>query len=71
MPSLFQKDYGYGLDLKRSAFSFAAMLFCAMLAELLGGIVSNYLLRRHRQVVPAATKIRTDAEVSLINLECR
>ena len=44
MPSLLQKNYG--LDLKKSSFSYAAMLFCAMIAELLGGGVTDYLLRR-------------------------
>jgi MFS family permease len=44
MPSLIQKNYG--LDLKKSSFSYAAMLFCAMLAELLGGVLTDYLLRR-------------------------
>jgi MFS family permease len=44
MPSLLQKNYG--LDLKKSSFSYAAMLFCAMIAELLGGVVTDYLLRR-------------------------
>jgi nitrate/nitrite transporter NarK len=48
MPSLFQKNYG--VDLKKSAFSYAAMLFCAMLAELLGGIVTDYLLRCTRNL---------------------
>src|SRR6516162_8503560 len=33
MPSLLQKNYG--LDLKKSSFLYAAMLFCAMIAELL------------------------------------
>lgn len=44
MPSLFQKNYD--LDLKKSSFSYAAMLFCAMIAELLGGVATDYLLRR-------------------------
>jgi nitrate/nitrite transporter NarK len=44
MPSLFQKNYG--LDLKKSSFFYAAMLFGAMIAELLGGVVTDYLLRR-------------------------
>ena len=44
MPSLFQKNYG--LDLKKSSLFYAAMLFCAMFAELLGGVVTDYLLRR-------------------------
>jgi MFS family permease len=44
MPSLLQKNYGF--DLKRSSFLYAAMLFCAMIAELLGGVVTDYLLRR-------------------------
>jgi len=44
MPSLFQKNYG--LDLKKSSLFYAVMLFCAMIAELLGGVVTDYLLRR-------------------------
>jgi MFS family permease len=48
MPSLFQKNYG--LDLKKSSLFYAAMLLCAMLAELLGGVVTDYLLRRTRSL---------------------
>jgi nitrate/nitrite transporter NarK len=48
MPSLLQKNYG--LDLKKSSFFYAAMLFCAMIAELLGGVVTDYLLRRARSL---------------------
>jgi MFS family permease len=48
MPSLFQKNYG--LDLKKSSLFYAAMLLCAMLAELLGGVVTDYLLRRTRNL---------------------
>ncbi len=44
MPSLFQKNYG--LDLKKSSLFYAAMLLCAMFAELLGGVTTDYLLRR-------------------------
>jgi MFS family permease len=44
MPSLLQKNYG--LDLKKSSFLYAAMLFSAMIAEFLGGVVTDYLLRR-------------------------
>ena len=44
MPSLMQKNYG--LDLKKSSFLYAAMLFSAMIAEFLGGVVTDYLLRR-------------------------
>ena len=44
MPSLFQKNYD--LDLKKSSAFYAVMLFCAMIAELLGGVVTDYLLRR-------------------------
>jgi MFS family permease len=44
MPSLFSKNYG--LDLKKSAFFFAVTLICAMCAELLGGVTTDYLLRR-------------------------
>jgi nitrate/nitrite transporter NarK len=48
MPSLLQKNYG--LDLKKSSFFYAAMLFCAMITELLGGVVTDYLLRRTRSL---------------------
>jgi MFS family permease len=44
MPSLFQKNYG--LDLKKSSLFYAAMLFSAMIAEFLGGVVTDFLLRR-------------------------
>jgi nitrate/nitrite transporter NarK len=48
MPSLLQKNYG--LDLKKSSFLYAAMLFSATIAELLGGVVTDYLLRRTRNL---------------------
>ncbi|HUC12336.1 MAG TPA: MFS transporter [Stellaceae bacterium] len=44
MPSLFSKNYG--LDLKKSSLFYAATLLCAMFAELFGGVVTDYLLRR-------------------------
>ena len=44
MPSLFSKNYG--LDLKKSSLFFAGTLFYAMIAELLGGVVTDYLLHR-------------------------
>lgn len=44
MPSLFQKNYG--LDLKKSSLFYAAMLFSAMIAEFLGGVATDRLLRR-------------------------
>lgn len=44
MPSLFAKNYG--LDLKNSSLFFALTLVCAMFAELLGGMTTDYLLRR-------------------------
>jgi MFS family permease len=44
MPSLFSKNYG--MDLKKSALFYAATLLCAMLAEFLGGVSTDYLLRR-------------------------
>jgi nitrate/nitrite transporter NarK len=44
MPSLMQKNYG--LDLKKSSFLYAAMLFSAMIAEFIGGVVTDYLRRR-------------------------
>ena len=44
MPSLLQKNYG--VDLKKSAFLYMAMLFSGFLAELLGGDDHRLLLRR-------------------------
>ena len=44
MPSLFSKNYG--LDLKNSSLFYALTLVCAMFAELLGGLTTDYLLRR-------------------------
>jgi MFS family permease len=55
MPSLFQKIYG--LDLKKSAFFYAMMLICAMVAELLGGVVTDYLLRRTRSLQIARSRL--------------
>jgi sugar phosphate permease len=44
MPSLFSKNYG--VDMKKSAVFYALTFFCAMIAEFVGGILSDYLLRR-------------------------
>jgi sugar phosphate permease len=44
MPSLFSKNYG--IDMKKSSMFFAATFLCAMCAEFVGGIISDYLLRR-------------------------
>jgi nitrate/nitrite transporter NarK len=44
MPSLFSRNYG--LDLKKSSLFYAATLLCSMFAELVGGVVADYLLRR-------------------------
>jgi MFS family permease len=44
MPSLFAKNYG--MDLKKSAGFYAVTLVCAMVAEFLGGLSTDYLLRR-------------------------
>jgi nitrate/nitrite transporter NarK len=44
MPSLFAKNYG--MDLKNSALFYMVTLLCAMLAEFLGGVSTDYLLRR-------------------------
>jgi sugar phosphate permease len=44
MPSLFSKNYG--VDMKKSSMFFAATFLCAMFAEFVGGILSDYLLRR-------------------------
>jgi MFS family permease len=55
MPSLFQKNYG--LDLKKSSLFYAAMLLCAMFAELLGGVATDYLLRRTRNLKIARSRL--------------
>ena len=44
MPSLFSKNYG--IDMKKSAMFYAATFLCAMFAEFVGGVFSDYLLRR-------------------------
>jgi MFS family permease len=44
MPSLFSKNYG--VDMKKSAMFYAATFLCAMVAELVGGATSDYLLVR-------------------------
>ena len=44
MPSLFSKNYG--MDLKNSSLFYAVSLLCAMLAECLGGVTTDYLFRR-------------------------
>jgi MFS family permease len=44
MPSLLQKNYG--LDLRKASFFYAGMLFSGMISELLGGVATDYLLRR-------------------------
>jgi len=48
MPSLLQKNYG--LEFKKSSFLYAAVLFCGMISELLGGVLTDYLLRRTRSL---------------------
>jgi MFS family permease len=55
MPSLLQKNYG--VDLKKSAFLYMAMLFCGFLAELLGGVLTDYLLRRTGSVQIARSRL--------------
>ena len=55
MPSLLQKNYG--LDLKKSSFLFMAMLLCAMFAELLGGVATDYLLRRTSNLQIARSRL--------------
>jgi nitrate/nitrite transporter NarK len=44
MPSLFSKNYG--VDMKKSAMFYAATFLCATVAEFLGGVLSDHLLRR-------------------------
>jgi nitrate/nitrite transporter NarK len=44
MPSLLSKNYG--LELKKLSLFYAGTLLCAMVAELLGGVVTDHLLRR-------------------------
>ena len=55
MPSLLQKNYG--IDLKKSAFLYMAMLFSGFLAELLGGVTTDYLLRRTRNLQIARSRL--------------
>jgi MFS family permease len=55
MPSLLQKNYGF--DLKNSSFLYMGMLFCGMIAQLLGGVLSDYLLRRTGSVVIARSRM--------------
>ena len=55
MPSLLQKNYG--VDLKKSSFLYAAMLLCAMIAEFLGGVVTDSLLRRTRNLQIARSRM--------------
>ena len=55
MPSLLQKNYGF--DLKKSSFLYAAMLFCAMIAEFVGGVVTDYLLRRTQNLQIARSRM--------------
>jgi len=44
MPSLFARNYG--MDLKKSSLFYMVTLLCAMLAEFLGGLSTDYVLRR-------------------------
>jgi MFS family permease len=55
MPSLFAKNYG--LDLKKSALFYAVTLLCAMCAELLGGVTTDYLLRRTGRLAIARSAV--------------
>ena len=55
MPSLLQKNYG--LELKKSSFLFMAMLLCAMFAEFLGGVATDYLLRRTSNLQIARSRL--------------
>jgi MFS family permease len=55
MPSLLQKNYGF--DLKKSALLYMAMLSCGFLAQLLGGVLSDYLLRRTGSLVIARSRL--------------
>jgi nitrate/nitrite transporter NarK len=48
MPSLLQKNYG--VDLKKSALLYMGMLFAGFFAELVGGMTTDYLLRRTRNL---------------------
>ena len=44
MPSLLQKNYG--VEIKKSALLYMALLFSGFLAELIGGMTTDFLLRR-------------------------
>jgi hypothetical protein len=43
MPSLLKNNYG--LDLKKSSLLYAAVILAGFIAELLGGVSTDYLLR--------------------------
>jgi MFS family permease len=55
MPSLFQKNYG--LDLKKASLLYGAMILSGMIAELLGGIATDYLLHRTQSVQIARARL--------------
>jgi MFS family permease len=55
MPSLLSKNYG--LDLKKSSAFYAGTLLCSMLAELLGGMVTDHLLRRTESLLTARSRL--------------
>ena len=55
MPSLLKNNYG--LDLKKSSLLYAAVILAGFIAELLGGVGTDYLLRRTESVQIARARL--------------
>ena len=55
MPSLLKNNYG--LDLKKSSLLYAAVILTGFIAELLGGVGTDYLLRRTQSVQIARARL--------------
>jgi MFS family permease len=55
MPSLFSKNYG--MDLKKSSIFYAMTLLCSVFSEFLGGVVTDYLLRRTHSLLIARSAL--------------
>jgi MFS family permease len=55
MPSLLKNNYD--LDLKKSSLLYAATILCGVFGELLGGVGTDYLLRRTRSVQIARARL--------------
>jgi MFS family permease len=55
MPSLLKNNYD--LELKKSSLLYAATILCGVIGELLGGVGTDYLLRRTRSVQIARARL--------------